>query len=476
MCGGTLWSTGEQLRNARDPAVIRRLQPVGPLIVDGLQGNAVQLLRPQNEPPFETYFIDYDDRFDDPQTRGHLGDVVIWRVCGQAVLPLLVPVVLVCPVGLFNVDGICRAGLACPPGTEFSNGCCTYRGCPPSYARIRGRCVPPPLNCRPTEVYANSASPGHCEAPKCPPGQVVVARKAASGPAQSNGVIVLPPGNSNCPPGTVLSNDQCQPSGGGQNMCVNYCGCPEGMRLSEDGTCKPPNDCGPVMVARDGNTCGCPEGTRYIGDGICQPVSGCPEGTRPIGDGVCQPVSGCPEGTLPNADGRCVCRDGAPLVNGICCTREAFTANRCGCPEDTWPSVLDGSCKPRDVFTAPLCVGPNCPTPPGGACPGGRLRNSDGNCPPPQVCTGGKIFDGNTCRCEAGKIENESGQCERPVTVQSKKPKKKRKPPPPKSSETPQSSPGISIGIGIGGGGRGPSRGTPMRPPGGGGGKGSNPG
>jgi hypothetical protein len=114
------------------------------------------------------------------------------------------------------------------------------------------------------------------------------------------------------------------------------------------------------------------------------------------------------------------------------------------------------------------------PRPPGGgtsACPDGRPRNSDGNCPPPQVCSGGKIFDGNTCRCEAGKIENESGQCERPVTVQSKKPKKKRKPPPPKSSETPQSSPGISIGIGIGGGGggRGPHRGNPVgRPPGGG--------
>ena len=70
VCGGTLWSTGEQLRNAQEPAIIRRLQPGGPLIVDGLQGNSVQLLRPQNEPPFATYFIDYDDRFDDPQTRG----------------------------------------------------------------------------------------------------------------------------------------------------------------------------------------------------------------------------------------------------------------------------------------------------------------------------------------------------------------------------------------------------------------------
>jgi hypothetical protein len=58
VCGGTLWSTGEQLRNARDRAIIQRLQAGGPLIVDGLQGNSTRLLRPLNEPPFETYFID----------------------------------------------------------------------------------------------------------------------------------------------------------------------------------------------------------------------------------------------------------------------------------------------------------------------------------------------------------------------------------------------------------------------------------
>ena len=112
----------------------------------------------------------------------------------------------------------------------------------------------------------------------------------------------------------------------------------------------------------------------------------------------------------------------------------SFAANRCGCPEGTTPSE-NGSCQPPALFMAPLCVGPNCPTPPGGACPDGRPRNSDGNCPPPQICTGGKIFDGNTCRCGAGKIENESGQCVPASTPLSKKPKKKRKPPP-KSPET----------------------------------------
>ena len=84
VCGGTLWSTGEQLRNARDPAIIARLQAREQLVVNGLQGNAVDLVRPQNEPPFQSYFIDYDNRFDDPAARGHLGDVEICaRLCAR---------------------------------------------------------------------------------------------------------------------------------------------------------------------------------------------------------------------------------------------------------------------------------------------------------------------------------------------------------------------------------------------------------
>jgi hypothetical protein len=452
VCGGTLWSTGEQLRNARDPAIIQRLQPGGPLIVDGLQGNATPLLRPQNEPPFAAYFIDYDDRFDDPQTRGHLGDVVIWRVCGQAAIVPLVPVPIVCPVGLFNVDGVCRFPLACPPGTEFANGCCVYAGCPPSYVRIRGRCVPPPLNCGPNALYANEIGPGRCETPQCPPGLVVVQRKAALGASQTNGTVVLPPpsgggnggilprppeGGGGCPAGQTRINDVCQPTGG-QNMCVNYCGCPEGTPIVNGVCC--------TREAMAGGRC-CPEGTRYIGDGVCQPVSGCPEGT--------------------------------PIVNGICCTREAMAAGRC-CPEGT-RYIGDGICQPVNG-AQPLCIGPNCLPPPRGggppACLDGKPRNSDGNCPSPQTCTGGKIFDGRSCRCESGKIENESGQCVPASTPQAKKKKKRRQPPKSSDNPPPQSGSGISIGIGVGvgGGGRGPSR--PVgRPPGGGGGGGKgNPG
>jgi len=287
------------------------------------------------------------------------------------------------------------------------------------------------MNCGPTALYTNDAAPGHCEAPQCPPGLVLIQRKAArglNGAPPTNGL--LPPGNGGCPAGQTRINDVCQPSGGGQNMCVNYCGCPEGTPIVNGVCC--------TREAMAGGRC-CPEGTRYIGDGVCQPVSGCPEGT--------------------------------PIVNGVCCTREAYAAGRC-CPEGT-RYIGDGVCQPTNG-SRPLCLGPNCPTviidprPPGGgtnACPDGRPRNSDGNCPPPQACTGkDKAFIDEACRCKFGMKENKKGDCVRAPTAQSKRSKRTNTSQP--TSDTPQSSPGISIGIGVGIGGGGPRGG---RPPGGGG-------
>ena len=176
ICGGTVWATGEQLRMAADPVLAQRLAASGPFPVDGLQGHAIALVRPQNAPPFSSYFIDYDDRTDRAGLNGHLGDVAIWRVCQRAALPL--PLVVACPVGLFNIDGVCQFPRACPPGTEFADGCCVYRGCPASYVRIRGRCVPPPMNCNSDETYAE----GRCEAPRCPAGLVVAKKGTAFSP------------------------------------------------------------------------------------------------------------------------------------------------------------------------------------------------------------------------------------------------------------------------------------------------------
>ena len=118
-CGGTLWATGEQLRNER--ALVQRLQPGGPLIVDGLQANAIDLVRPQNTPPFESYYVDYDDRFDDAAARGHLGDVDVWQVC-QAIALAPPPAIAAAPAPLFVTPQFPVrsappvAGGACRPG------------------------------------------------------------------------------------------------------------------------------------------------------------------------------------------------------------------------------------------------------------------------------------------------------------------------------------------------------------------------
>ena len=70
-CEAALWSTGQNLRN--NPALRSQIEPGGPLVVHGLQASPVDLVRSANEPPAISYFIDYDDKFDDPSASGHIG-------------------------------------------------------------------------------------------------------------------------------------------------------------------------------------------------------------------------------------------------------------------------------------------------------------------------------------------------------------------------------------------------------------------
>jgi len=78
-CNRTLWSTGDNLRNS--PSYASQLNDEGPLDVHGLQGNDVSLVRPKNEPPLNSYFVDYDGQFGDSEKAGHVGDVEIWQPC-----------------------------------------------------------------------------------------------------------------------------------------------------------------------------------------------------------------------------------------------------------------------------------------------------------------------------------------------------------------------------------------------------------
>ncbi|HEY7646292.1 MAG TPA: hypothetical protein VH858_14710, partial [Hyphomicrobiales bacterium] len=85
-CGQTLWSTGHRLRpgafvvgDAGD--VSEKEAEAAKFDVHGLQGNDASLVRPQNVPPQQSYFIDYDGFFGDAEKAGHLGDVEIWQPC-----------------------------------------------------------------------------------------------------------------------------------------------------------------------------------------------------------------------------------------------------------------------------------------------------------------------------------------------------------------------------------------------------------
>jgi hypothetical protein len=94
-CRQTLWTTGEHLREGDN---LKRVSTAGgPQIVHGLQGNYKSKVRPANEPPVETWFTDYDSRFEDPEINGHIGNVGIFNPCEgriEEAVALPIPVVV----------------------------------------------------------------------------------------------------------------------------------------------------------------------------------------------------------------------------------------------------------------------------------------------------------------------------------------------------------------------------------------------
>ena len=78
-CADTIVKTGDSLRD--NPVLADQLAPGGPFAVHGVQITSTVLVRPANEPPFGSWFIDYDGFFEDPEVKGHVGDVEVWRPC-----------------------------------------------------------------------------------------------------------------------------------------------------------------------------------------------------------------------------------------------------------------------------------------------------------------------------------------------------------------------------------------------------------
>lgn len=82
-CGGTLWTTGEQLRNR--PDLKASLEINGELLVDGVQAQPAFLSEIEATPPWQTYHFDYDGAYPTKELPGHIGDVEVLGCLGEGV-------------------------------------------------------------------------------------------------------------------------------------------------------------------------------------------------------------------------------------------------------------------------------------------------------------------------------------------------------------------------------------------------------
>jgi hypothetical protein len=124
-CGRTLWTTGDNLR--RSPEFSDELAEGGPAVVHGLQGTARDLIRPDNAPPFQSYFVGDGDTSENADKSGHVGDVEIWQPCDkQADYGTDVPLPDIPedypPIGEPPYDFNLRLDKAAVPGTCLAGG------------------------------------------------------------------------------------------------------------------------------------------------------------------------------------------------------------------------------------------------------------------------------------------------------------------------------------------------------------------
>jgi hypothetical protein len=143
-CGAWLWATGEQLRLSRDRSIAARLRAGGAEAVNGLQGNSSELVRPQNAPPFNSYFMSYIDPAEQPGLMGQVGGMAIWQICPRAELFLppetLAGIVELCPRGYEDVRDQC-VPTPCKPDERYRDGKCVHE-CPVLQRSLRGECCP----------------------------------------------------------------------------------------------------------------------------------------------------------------------------------------------------------------------------------------------------------------------------------------------------------------------------------------------
>jgi hypothetical protein len=219
-CDAALWTTGQNLRN--NPALRSQLAPGGPLVVHGLQGSPADLVRTANTPPTTSYFIDYDDKFDDPGASGHIGSVRVYTTPCTPAVAASGPAVAATPAGIGGGGGgggggVCTPTCVCPPGTVLEGKECVKREviCPPPqvFNPATGACVCPPR----TKFNGTECVPEIYSAPavSCRPPLILDPITGLCVPAWQECVppLVFDPVTHSCacPQGSVMEGGKCVP-------------------------------------------------------------------------------------------------------------------------------------------------------------------------------------------------------------------------------------------------------------------------
>lgn len=438
-CGGTLWTTGERLRLSSDPATAEALKAKGAEDVDGLQGNAVAALRPVNEPPWASWFVDFDDRFGDPNARGHMGDVAMplacsglpmrwgwsdwWRADGFWIggrwgggRPFLPP-----PPTTHQPCGP-KQPCECPSGTSQQHGaqCCTIGTVVGADGACQSLCAHPPKAPSPDadveiQVLCWRGWDLPSDLSKFDPNDVKCWDGSKAVVVQGDKLCKRPPG-ATCPagfengpanaPDALLHwlDSSCVPTAA-EKVCLQTPSVDGYMSPGPDGKCGV--FCPQLTLPMPVEVC-CPIGTVAWPDGTCRPPKDqkvCPDGKAMI-DGKCdrdRRFRDCPDGKPP-VNGTCDrgdLRKDCPSnwvkgPNGLCCPPQGIVGAKveCFCTGDR--RLVDGVCvgsgggaffvpQPQ---TPPAVVVPILPR----VCPTGQVKTRSGEC-----CPRGAVVASGAC-------------------------------------------------------------------------------
>ena len=228
-CEAALWSTGQHLRD--NPALRSQLEPGGPLVVNGLQGSPAGLVRNANTPPATSYFIDYDDAFDDARAAGHMGSVrILTQPCAaSAIAQRIAPPGIATPIGCIGPGcrpQVCEPTCVCPEGTVLEGKeCVKPRPCPEPFVPgpVAGSCV-----CPQGTVLQNGTCVRVQTLRRCPPGTILVNGNCVPVKECRPPLVLGPHGTCICPPGTVQQGETCVPQICPPPLVPGPCNCPDG--------------------------------------------------------------------------------------------------------------------------------------------------------------------------------------------------------------------------------------------------------